>query len=218
MASVDGLIALGAAALAAAPAGLLAAGTVTSRSGEWGPVEGWRPPPGGIAAATLFAFVWATAVVPFGPFLVVSLALGWTLICLGAIDLAVFRLPDAFTLPLLAAGLAVAWVLPGRPVLDHLGAAAGGWALLSALARGYRLWRGVEGLGLGDAKLLGAAGAWLGVAALPSVLLIACGAAFAWIAFKVLTEGAGAARARVAFGAPLALAIWVVWLHGPLLA
>jgi leader peptidase (prepilin peptidase)/N-methyltransferase len=216
MASPNLPAAVAGAALAAAPASLLAAWIARRYPRDPDPGEGWAAPRVIVAAATLLAFVWAALVVPPGPVLAISLALGWALICLAAVDLAVFRLPDALTLPLLAAGLAVALVLPGRPILDHLGAAAGGWALLSLLARAYRRLRGAEGLGLGDAKLLGAAGAWLGVMALPSVLLVACVCAFAWVAVRVLTEGASARRARIAFGAPLALAIWIVWLHGPL--
>jgi leader peptidase (prepilin peptidase)/N-methyltransferase len=218
MGSANGLIALTGAAMAAAPAGLLAARVTAGARGQPAPGEGCAPPRAGLVTATVVAFAWAALVVPPGWVLAISLALGWTLICLAAIDLAVFRLPDAFTLPLLGAGLAVAWVLPGAPVAEHLVAAAGGWALLAGLALGYRAWRGVEGLGLGDAKLLGAAGAWLGVRALPSVLLIACLAAFAWVGVLAVRRGTLAARTRIAFGAPLSLAIWIVWLHGPLAA
>jgi leader peptidase (prepilin peptidase)/N-methyltransferase len=167
-------------------------------------------------AATLGLFLWAAAVAPAGPVLILSDLLGWSLLCLAVIDVATFRLPDILNLPLIAAGLAASLFLPGRPVLDHLAGAAGGWALLAGLSRGYRAWRGMDGLGLGDAKLLGAAGAWLGWRPLPSVLLIACLAAFAWVAVRRLRSGEPARTMRIAFGAPLALATWIVWLHGPL--
>jgi leader peptidase (prepilin peptidase)/N-methyltransferase len=74
----------------------------------------------------------------------------------------------------------------------------------------------VDGLGLGDAKLLGAGGAWLGWAPLPSVLVIACLASIVWVAVRRLSQGPRALQSPIAFGAPLALAIWIVWLYGPL--
>ena len=161
-------------------------------------------------------FAWAEAVTPWGPILAASLALGWALACLAVIDLTVFRLPDALTLPLAVGGLAMAAVLPGRPLADHLAGAAAGWGGLTLLAIGYRRWRGRDGIGAGDAKLLAAAGAWLGWAALPSVILIACAATFAWLAVAALLRGPGVLAGRLAFGAPLCLATWIVWLHGPL--
>jgi len=170
-----------------------------------------------VVAAMVVAFAWAAVRgPPDWPLLTISLGLGWCLIGLAAVDLAAFRLPDSFTLPLLAAGLVVASLLPERPVVDHLVGAGLGWGGLAALAWAWRRWRGVDGIGLGDAKLLGAAGAWLGWSALPSVLLIACGVAFVWVGARVARGGALASRQRIAFGAPLCLAIWAVWLEGPL--
>jgi len=161
-------------------------------------------------------FGWAALAAPLSWVMVVSLAFGLSLVCLGLVDVVSMRLPDLFTLPLVPLGLAIAFLLPGAPILDHLIGAAGGYGTLTAIALGYRWWRGAEGIGPGDAKLLGAAGAWLGWRPLPSVLLIACAIAFAWVAGAVAFRGRDVLRERLAFGAPLCLAIWIVWLHGPL--
>jgi leader peptidase (prepilin peptidase)/N-methyltransferase len=169
---------------------------------------------GAFATSVIFAWAWLAA--PWAPILVTSLVLGWSLECLAAIDLMTFRLPDAFTLPLILAGLGVAILLPGRPLADHVIGALVGWGLLALLAWTYRRVRGRDGLGAGDAKLLAAAGAWLGWAALPSVILIACAATFVWVGVGALARGPDALSARMAFGAPLCLAIWIVWLCGPL--
>ena len=48
------------------------------------------------------------------------------------------------------------------------------------------------------------------------VLLLACLGAFAWVAARRLRGGLPSLAAPVAFGAPLALAFWIVWLAGPL--
>ncbi|MDB5480471.1 MAG: type 4 prepilin peptidase 1, partial [Caulobacteraceae bacterium] len=179
---------------------------------------GERPATAPVVAAVALAFAWGVVRGPTAwPLFAASLVLGWSLVCLAAIDLTAYRLPDLLTLPLLAAGLAVAFLLPGRPVLDHLVGAAVGWGALATLAWAFRLWRGAEGMGLGDAKLFGAAGAWLGWTALPSVMLVACAAAFLWVGLRVLRRGLAAGREPIAFGVPLSLAILAVWLEGPLM-
>ncbi len=168
-------------------------------------------------AANILAFTWAGLVMPADWRLLAGLGLGWGLVSLATIDLIAFRLPDVFTLPLLVSGLASALAFPGRPILEHAIGALAGWALLAALGWLYRRWRGVDGIGLGDAKLLAAGGAWLGWPALPSVLLLACLVSLVWIAASALRGRRAEPSTPIAFGAPLCLAIWVVWLHGPLM-
>jgi leader peptidase (prepilin peptidase)/N-methyltransferase len=196
----------------AVPAGWLAARLARA----YGPAEAPPSPTFVVIAASVGLAAWAALTASPAWVLVASLGLGWTLLTLTLIDLATFRLPDAFTLPLAVAGLAVSFALPGRPILDHFFGAAMGYGLLAGIGAAYRRWRGAEGLGLGDAKLLAAGGGWLGWAALPSVLLIGCFAAFAWMAAARLWSGRFEATARIAFGPALALGIWIVWLHGPL--
>jgi leader peptidase (prepilin peptidase)/N-methyltransferase len=167
----------------------------------------------GGASAT---FAWAAVATPPGLVLALSLVLGWMLLTLAIIDVRTLRLPDVLTLPLTVAGLAAAVVLPGAPIVDHFVGAAAGYAVLAAIGWCYWRLRGREGLGLGDAKLLAAAGAWLGWQTLPTVLLIASLIALAWIAIRAAVGGRASLRREIAFGAPLCLAIWIVWLYGPL--
>ncbi len=202
-------IAWAAGALAAAvPAGWAAA-RVARAYGEQP-----APPLAAMTAAALVVFTWAAAATPPGLVLALSLVLGWTLLTLAVVDARVFRLPDRLTVPLLGAGLAAAFVLPGAPILGHLAGAAAGYAVLAAI--GWAFWRrrGEEALGLGDAKLLAAGGAWLGWRPLPSVLIAACLLALAWIAVRAARRGHATLRVRTAFGPPLCLAIWIVWLYG----
>jgi leader peptidase (prepilin peptidase)/N-methyltransferase len=100
-------------------------------------------------------------------------------------------------------------------VTAHAIAAAAAYLCLSLIAWSYRLLRGREGMGLGDAKLAAAAGAWLGLEPLPSVLLLASIAGIAWILASTLFRGREALSQRIPFGVPLSLAIWIVWLYGP---
>jgi len=134
--------------------------------------------------------------------------LGWMLLALGLIDWRHLWLPDVLTLPLVAGGLAVtAWLAPSL-LSDHMIAAVAGWLVFTAIAWSYRRLRGREGLGGGDAKLLAAGGAWLGAAALPSVVLVASLAALLWAVITRQFDPAG----RLPFGSFLAGAIWLCWL------
>jgi leader peptidase (prepilin peptidase) / N-methyltransferase len=169
----------------------------------------------GIELAAL-AVALSAALVLSGWLLWASLLLGWTLLALAAIDLRHFVLPDVLTLPLVPAGLVVAWLIDPQHLGDHaIGAVVGflGFALIAWL---YRRVRGREGLGLGDAKLLGAGGAWLGWQAVPSVVALGAAVALALALAGAAAGGKLSATTRIAFGPYLALAIWVVWLYGPL--
>ncbi|MGK2911897.1 MAG: prepilin peptidase [Sphingobium sp.] len=113
--------------------------------------------------------------------------LGWALLTLAMLDWRHFWLPDAITLPLVFLGLTLGMWTTDVPLVDRAIGAAAGYCALLAIALAYRAVRKREGLGLGDAKLLGAIGAWFGWQALPFVLLIASVVA-------LLAVGIGAAR------------------------
>ena len=151
-----------------------------------------------------------------GSVLAASLLLAAALIALSVIDLAIFRLPDAITLPLISAGPFLALAFGWDGVLWRIASAGVGFIALFAVAHGYRALRGRAGLGLGDAKLFAAAGAWLGMEALPSVLLWACGAALVGVFLAALAGRQVKATSRIPFGPFLALGFWAVWLCGPL--
>jgi len=109
---------------------------------------------------------------------------GWIILTLAVLDWRHMWLPDALTLPLAFLGLTLAlWVNDVSPIDRAIGALVGYGGLL-ILSVGYRVLRGREGLGLGDAKLLGALGAWFGWQALPFVLLIASLAAIIVVAIR----------------------------------
>jgi leader peptidase (prepilin peptidase)/N-methyltransferase len=166
-----------------------------------------------VAAAAGVA-VWAALVVPANFLLPATLLLGWALLSLSLVDILDFRLPDIVTLPLIAAGLLLSFWLPDRDPLGHLIGAVAGFAVLYAIAVLYRRARAREGLGLGDAKLAAAAGAWLGWQALPSVVLVACLVAFIGVGVGIAFRGRAVLETKIAFGVPLSFTIWVVWLYG----
>lgn len=142
--------------------------------------------------------------------------LGWLLLALAIIDFEHYLLPDFLTLPLVAIGLAINGAGGLDADLPYAIGAAAGYLFVVALRRAYWLLRGREGIGLGDAKLLAAAGAWIGWEGLPSVILIA---ALSGLAVALLWRWRGrdvALTDRIPFGTCLCLGIWLVWLYGPL--
>ena len=142
--------------------------------------------------------------------------LGWALLALASIDFRDGILPDVLTLPLTAAGLVATYFLAPWQMLDSAIGAAAGFAFFAAVRFLYRRLRGREGLGLGDAKLLAASGAWITWSGLPSVVLI--GAAVELV-LALVASWRGERLAldqRLPFGPALCLGTWLVWLYGPI--
>ena len=138
--------------------------------------------------------------------------LGWTLLTLGWIDWTHLRLPDVLTLPLLLGGLAVATALDPDALLDRVAAAVAGYAAFRLIAALYRWRRGRDGLGEGDAKLMAAAGAWVGLSSLSDVMLGAALLGLALAAVQRLRGREIGADTALPFGTCLAAATWLVWL------
>jgi prepilin signal peptidase PulO-like enzyme (type II secretory pathway) len=97
------------------------------------------------------------------------------LIGLAIIDFRTFRLPDIITVPLMITGLVFNFLFqPGFTSINSaLVGAALGFGFLWGINFFYRLLKKQDGIGLGDAKLLAALGAWLGWEVLPEILLLA---------------------------------------------
>jgi leader peptidase (prepilin peptidase)/N-methyltransferase len=184
-----------------------------------GRCRGCRSPIGMQAPAIELGFLavaaWAVLAVPAG-WVWLSCALGWALLTLAVIDLRHLWLPDALTLPLVAAGLAAGTLTGTAPPASLFLGAALGFAVPWALRAIWLRWRRMEALGLGDAKLLAAAGAWVGWQGLPGVLLLASVATLAVVLARALWRRQLERSERIPFGPALCLAFWLVWLYGPL--
>jgi leader peptidase (prepilin peptidase)/N-methyltransferase len=178
-----------------------------------------RAPIGGqhlaVELAALGVALWALTIDADPVRLWIDCGLGWMLLALAWIDWRHLRLPDVLTLPLLLLGLAVTWLEAPEDATDHAIGALVGYLGFRTLAWAYRSVRGRDGLGLGDAKLLAAAGAWLGWMQLPYVILVAaiCGIAVALTAAVRCGRLNGAAM--IPFGPCLAFSIWVIRLYDP---
>ncbi|MDH5750657.1 MAG: A24 family peptidase, partial [Rhodospirillales bacterium] len=146
----------------------------------------------------------------------VSCGLGWALLTLSAADARHFMLPDKLTLPLIVAGLAFSYAHAPSFLFHHILGAAIGFTIFYAVSYCYRKIRGREGLGLGDAKLMAGAGAWLGWGGLPSVVLWGGFSALIWAIGRGFVSGNKlTGDTALPFGPFLTLGIWLVWLYGP---
>ena len=139
------------------------------------------------------------------------------LVALAAIDVEHFLLPDKITLPGLVLGLAVqplvAWgTLPGA-----LQGALCGAGILLVMAGLWELLRGVEGMGLGDVKMLAMIGAFLGVHGVV-VTLVFASLAGSLVGITLLARGAIALQGKLPFGLFLALGAAVALFAGEPLA
>lgn len=135
--------------------------------------------------------------------------LGWTTLALAWIDLRCMRLLDALTLPLLLLGLLSCRLLDPDALPAHAAAAVLGYLCFTGLAWSYRRLRGRDGLGPGDAKLLAASGAWIGLTALPTLVLLAAVATL----LVALPSRAARAQTPIPFGPGLAFSLFAVWLY-----
>lgn len=120
------------------------------------------------------AVVSVIVVIKFGATIQAALALlfAWILVALTGIDFDTQLLPDRLVYPLGMIGLAAnTQGLFVSPTVAIWGALIGFLSLWS-VASLYCLLTKKQGMGHGDFKLLGALGAWLGVAMLPLIILL----------------------------------------------
>jgi leader peptidase (prepilin peptidase) / N-methyltransferase len=139
------------------------------------------------------------------------------MIAIAAVDARRFIIPDQLSAAALALGFVNAAI--GRPdgIAEALTIAALRAGVVAAVFFGlwaiYRQLRGREGIGLGDVKLAGVAGAWLDWPSIPIAVEIAALAALAVCLVRWLALGRAInATTRLPFGAFLAPAIWIAWL------
>jgi leader peptidase (prepilin peptidase)/N-methyltransferase len=141
-----------------------------------------------------------------------SCVLGWTLLTLAWIDWEHMVLPDALTLPLIVAGLLATLLSDPTAVTGNAAAAAAGYLAFRAIEIAYRRLRGRDGLGQGDAKLMAAAGAWLGLAPLSMVVFVAAVFGLAIAAGLRIAGQAMHRGSAIPLGPALCAAIWLIWL------
>jgi leader peptidase (prepilin peptidase)/N-methyltransferase len=165
-----------------------------------------------VEATTAAAFVAAYVVYGWTPLLAARLLFACALIVLFVIDLRHRILPNAITLPGMVIGLVLSLALPPGWLLSLLGIAAGA-GVLFLIAEAYYRTRGHEGLGMGDVKMLGMIGAFLGW---PLMLLTLVLASFmgSIVGIGMLIGRRGDMKAALPFGTFLAVGAFIGMVVG----
>ncbi len=131
-----------------------------------------------------------------------------------AIDAEFQILPDAITLPGIAAGIALSFFSATRsPLASFVGAALGG-GLLYLLGYAYRKIQRVEGMGFGDVKMLAMVGAFLGPTGVLVTVLVASLSGSA-VGLALIALGRGDRKTRLPFGVFLAAGALAALFFGP---
>lgn len=130
----------------------------------------------------------------------------WMLIALAVIDLETGYLPDALTLPLLVLGLAANGAGLFTPFNNALIGAVAGFSAFWLIGAAFKRLRRIDGLGLGDAKLLAALGAWVGWQALAPIVFIAALTALIGVSAAKLAGNSISRETPLPFGPALAAA------------
>ena len=156
-----------------------------------------------VEAITAALFVAGYFIYGLTPLLAARLLFACAMIVLFFIDLRHHILPNVITLPGVVVGFALSVVLPPGWRDSLIGLLAGG-GILFAIAETYYRVRGVEGLGMGDVKMLAMIGAFLGWK-LMLVTLVLASVAGSVVGIGLMASGRGGMKAALPFGTFLAV-------------
>jgi len=150
---------------------------------------------------------------PWGWPLAAMLVFTWLLIAMSVIDIDHQILPDTLTLGLLWLGLLVNTQGLFTDLTSAVYGAAVGYGLLWSIFWIFKLLTGKDGMGFGDFKLLAALGAWLGLSAIPVIVLLSSivGAVVGIAGIIILGRDR---QLPIPFGPYLAMAGWIAALWG----
>jgi leader peptidase (prepilin peptidase) / N-methyltransferase len=158
---------------------------------------------------TAVAFAAIVAVRGFDDDLLLELPFAASLIALAGIDLDHKLLPNKIVYPMAAWGVVATAITQTGDLPEHLIAGAAAFLLLLAAVLAYP-----AGMGMGDVKLAGAMGLYLGLSIAPALLAAFMSGTVVGVTI-IAREGAAARKKAVPFGVFLAFGGLVGVLAGP---
>jgi leader peptidase (prepilin peptidase)/N-methyltransferase len=175
---------------------------------------GWWQPGCELAGAAIGAA--SVLLAPFGLALH-AMVFGWQLLLLGVIDARHLWLPRRLVALLAASGMAFlvwrCWQAESLvPLWTGLAGGALGFVMLWAVASGYRMLRGRDGMGGGDPPLLGAVGFWIGPMGVIGAVIGASLIGLAVALVMLLARRPVAGDTALPLGSLLALTAWVIFM------
>lgn len=133
----------------------------------------------------------------------IALLILW-LLTISVIDIEHQLILDNLSLPLIWLGLLINSFGVFTSAQEAIWGAIAGYGILWIVFHSYRLLTGKQGMGYGDFKLLAALGAWLGVTALPSIIMLAAVSSLV-VALVLIILKQRQWQSQIAFGPFLAL-------------
>jgi leader peptidase (prepilin peptidase) / N-methyltransferase len=158
---------------------------------------------------TAVTFAAVVAVRGFDNDLLLELPFVACLIALAGIDLDHRLLPNRIVYPMAVYGLVATAIVDTDALVEHLLAGAGGFIFLFIAVLAYP-----RGMGMGDVKLAGAMGLYLGLSLIPAMLIAFLTGSVVGLGMMA-REGVQARKKAVPFGVFLALGGIVGVLAGP---
>jgi len=158
---------------------------------------------------TALAFAAVVLVRGFDDNLVLELPFVAALIALAGIDYDHKLLPNRIVYPLAGYGLIATVLVERDDLVEHVAAGAGAFAFLLAAVIAYP-----RGMGMGDVKLAGAMGLFLGLSVIPALLVAFLAGSVVGLAI-LAREGAAGRKKAIPFGVFLALGGIAGVLAGP---
>ena len=158
---------------------------------------------------TALAFAAVVLVRGFDDDLILELPFVAALIALAGIDFDHKLLPNRIVYPLAAYGLIATLLVESGELVEHVIAGAGAFTFLLVAVLAYP-----RGMGMGDVKLAGAMGLYLGASVIPALLVAFLSGSLVG-AVILAREGAAARKKAIPFGVFLALGGIVGLLAGP---
>jgi leader peptidase (prepilin peptidase)/N-methyltransferase len=162
-----------------------------------------------VELATAVVFAGVVAANGFDDDLVLELPFVSLLIALAAIDYDHRLLPNKIVYPMAAYGVIATLLVDRGDLVENLAAGAGAFVFLLVAVLAYP-----RGMGMGDVKLGGAMGLYLGLSVVPALLVAFLSGAIVGV-FIIAREGAAGRKKAVPFGVFLALGGIVGVLFGP---
>jgi leader peptidase (prepilin peptidase)/N-methyltransferase len=157
---------------------------------------------GSTSSLTGFAFVLETLKLLFFALALVAIVF---------IDSEFRIIPDRFSLGTWIVAIAAAGLWTEQGFLDALLGGFFGFGMFYGLSWAYEKIKGVEGLGFGDVKMMGWLGTWVGVSAVPFVVLFASVLGLL-VGVVVMQRSKAGMQTAIPFGPFLALGGWLAWM------
>jgi leader peptidase (prepilin peptidase)/N-methyltransferase len=162
-----------------------------------------------VELATALVFAAVVAARGFDDDLVLELPFVALLIALAAIDIDHRLLPNKIVYPMAVYGVIATLLVNRGDLVENLAAGAGAFLFLLVAVIAYP-----RGMGMGDVKLAGAMGLYLGLSVIPALLTAFLSGTVVGV-FIIAREGAQGRKKAVPFGVFLALGGIVGVLAGP---